>query len=59
MTDRNTDQDEESYQRDQAEGERDDAMETAVTRGRNARESDTRQESTAEREPSEGREDAA
>jgi hypothetical protein len=57
MTDRNIDQDEESYQRDQAEGERDDAMETAVTRGRNAKPSDTRQESTAERDPAEGRED--
>ena len=59
MTDRNIDQNEESYQRDQAEGERDDAMETAVTRGRNAKESDTRQESPSEREPAEGREDAS
>ena len=59
MTDRNIDQDKESYQRDQAEGERDDAMETAVTRGRKAKESDARQESAAEREPAEGREDAS
>ncbi len=54
MSDRNTDQAKETYQRDQAEGERDDAMEQRVTRGPHDADEGTRQQSVAERDQAEG-----
>ncbi len=59
MSDRGTDAAQESYQRDQAEGERDDAMEEKVTRGPHGGDESTRQQSVAEREPAEGSRGAA
>lgn len=59
MSDRHIDEAEESNQRDQAEGERDDAMEQAVTRGPHGADEGTRQQSAAEREPAEGSREAA
>ena len=58
MSDRRVDAAEQKNQRDQAEGERDDAMESAVTRGPHGAEDSTRQQSVAEREPAEGAPDA-
>jgi hypothetical protein len=54
MPERSIDKAEEANQRDQAEGERNDRMEQRVTRGPHGAETDTRQESVAEREPAEG-----
>jgi hypothetical protein len=49
------DQAEEQNQRDQAEGERDDAMEQRVTRGpEGGTDETTRQQNVAERDPAEG-----
>jgi hypothetical protein len=59
MSNRSIDEAEEHYQRDQAEGERDDEQARKVTRGAHGKgHDDTRQESVAEREPAEGRDDA-
>jgi hypothetical protein len=46
-------------QRDQAEGERDDAVEQKVTRGPHGSDEQTRQQSVAERNPAEGSREAA
>ena len=55
MSDRGTDAAQESYQRDQAEGERNDEMETKVTRGQGGSpDESTRQQSVAERDQAEG-----
>jgi hypothetical protein len=54
MDHQQTDRDREAYQRDQAEGERNDAKEEAVTRGPHGADESTRQQSVAEREPAEG-----
>lgn len=59
MSNSGIDRSEEAYQRDQAEGERDDDMEQRVTRGKSGERADgTRQESVAERDAAEGRPDA-
>ena len=50
---------EQQNQRDQAEGERDDAMDTAVTRGPHGGDTSTRQQTPAERDPAEGARDKA
>ena len=55
MSDRSTDASEQTYQRDQAEGERDDAMEQRVTRGPHGDGGDeTRQQTPADRDQAEG-----
>lgn len=54
MSNRGTDAANQSQQRDQAEGERDDATEEKVTRGPHGADHSTRQQSVAEREPAEG-----
>ncbi len=54
MSNQPIDQEEEANQRDQAEGERDDAIETRVTRGTHGSDEVTRQQSSAERDPAEG-----
>ncbi len=54
MSDRQTDQAEQAYQRDQAEGERDDGMEQRVTRGSAGGDQSTHQQTPAERDPAEG-----
>ena len=58
MSNRHTDEAQEANQRDQAEGERDDAMEQAVTRGPHGADEGTRQQSVAERDPAEGSREA-
>jgi hypothetical protein len=59
MTDRSTDTARQANQRDQAEGERDDSKEQAVTRGPHGADERTRQQSVAERDPAEGGRDEA
>ena len=59
MSNRSTDESAQQYQRDQAEGERDDAMEDRVTRGSHGSDESTRQQSVAERNPAEGSREAA
>ncbi len=59
MSEANVDAAEQREQRDQAEGERDDATETAVTRGPHGGDETTRQQSVAERDPAEGGRDKA
>jgi hypothetical protein len=54
MSNRGTDAASQSNQRDQAEGERDDAMEQKVTRGPHGDDESTRQQNVAERDPAEG-----
>ena len=54
MSDQSTDADRQAYQRDQAEGERDDDQERRVTRGSHGGGESTRQQSTAERDQAEG-----
>ncbi len=53
-----TDEARQANQRDQAEGERDDAKEQAVTRGPHGADEGTRQQSVAGRDPAEGARDA-
>lgn len=59
MSNRRTDEALEDTQRDQAEGERDDAMDQAVTRGSHGSDEHTHQQSVSEREPAEGSREAA
>jgi hypothetical protein len=54
MSNRGTDAAGQAFQRDQAEGERDDAQEQKVTRGPHGADESTRQQSVAERDPAEG-----
>ena len=54
MSNRGTDAASQANQRDQAEGERDDAMEQKVTRGPHGGDETTRQQNVAERDPAEG-----
>ncbi len=54
MSNAGTDQAEQQNQRDQAEGERDDAMEQRVTRGSAGGDQSTNQQTPAERDPAEG-----
>ncbi len=59
MSDEPTDAARQTYQRDQAEGERDDDVETRVTRGSHGADQSTRQQSAAERDPAEGSDEEA
>ena len=60
MSNQQTDRTLQQNQRDQAEGERDDDVEQAVTRGQHgSAESSTHQQYAAEREPAEGSEEGA
>ncbi|MDQ5851074.1 MAG: hypothetical protein M3380_03175 [Chloroflexota bacterium] len=59
MSDEPTDAARQAYQRDQAEGERDDDVETRVTRGSHGADQSTRQQSAAERDPAEGSDEEA
>jgi len=52
-----TDDAQQANQRDQAEGERDDAVEQAVTRGPHGEDEGTRQQSVVGRDPAEGARD--
>lgn len=58
MGNRGTDAASQANQRDQAEGERNDAVEEKVTRGPHGADESTRQQSVAERDPAEGSREA-